>query len=153
MLTPARKPGRRSGPAACTHRLVAASHRRARAPPAPEAEVGGPTGGRGGTWRSALPPTRTAGPGGEGRGLEEAVGRGGAEEVTEVSCVWALEFPQRRRDQTPKAQKLIFIGKTQNKQPLPPTFKLGGRKAEDLHLSPICTLQNPPGEGAPTCGD
>lgn len=43
-------------------------------------------------------------------------------------------FPQRRRDRTPKVQKLIFIGKTQNKQPLPPTFKLGGGELR------ICTF-------------
>lgn len=144
---------RRSGPAARTHRLVAATHRCARARPAPEAEVGGRTEGRGGTWRSALPPTRRAGPrrGGAGSGgcCRERRSRGDPRGfVREGLAV----FPQRRREQTPKAQKLIFIGKTQNKQPLPPHLQARGRRAKDLHLSPICTLQNPPGEGAPIRG-
>lgn len=43
-------------------------------------------------------------------------------------------FPRRRRDETPKAQKLIFIGKTQNKQPVSPTFRLGEGELR------ICTL-------------
>lgn len=98
-------------------------------------------------------------PGARGRGLdarggvlEDAAERGGAEEIPAGSCVSALGSPQRRRQQTPKAQKLIFIGKTHNKQSLSPTFKLGGGELRICTFLPLCTLQNPPGEGAPTRG-
>lgn len=84
----------------------------------------------------------------EGRGLKEISGVSGDPGDFVRKGRGCFSSGEEKRPH--KAQNLIFIGKTQNKQPTP-HLQAWGRRAGDLHPPPICTQQNPPGEGAPAC--